>query len=447
VDIPEGFAEDDEALTQFLYLAPVGLAQVSMSGEIQMLNALSSQLLMPLSRDGGLENLFTALEGVAPELRQLTKTFPLPHGRICDSLCVQINVGPGGFSDPQILSLTLLKLDEHRLMAVLSDITLQMKRERLLRQSEAWFKAILTGVTDYALVSLDRVGRVDGWNTSIGRLTGFAEAEVLGRPYSIFFPDDATTEERLLDRLHEADASGWSLDEGWRVRADGTRFWGSTAIVPLIDRPRGVAEAERVFEFPDDAQYCMVMRDITERRAESEKYRLDMFCDHLTRIANRRTFFDAGALEIERYKRSPRSLSLLLFDVDDFKRVNDIFGHAGGDAVLRHLATTLASTFRQVDVVARLGGDEFAVLLPSTELSHAVVFAERLRRVIEAEGVEVDGQIIHYTVSGGIASMDQSMKGLDALMKRADDALYAAKAGGRNRLECWPVAAPTALVS
>ncbi|MBC7843380.1 MAG: sensor domain-containing diguanylate cyclase [Gemmatimonadaceae bacterium] len=447
MDRPHSVAEENEALTQFLYLAPVGLTQLSMSGEILMLNPISAQLLMPLSRDGGLENLFTALEGVAPELRYLASNFVLPHGRICDGMRVQLNAGVRGVSDPQFLSLTLLKLDESRLMAVLSDITLQVKRERLLRQNEAWFNAILAGVTDYALVRLDGVGRVEAWNTSIGRVTGFSEADVIGRPYSIFSPDDATTADRDLDRLHEADASGWSIDEGWRVKADATRYWGSAAIVPLIDRAQRNAEDDCALDFPDDAQYCMVIRDITERRAGSEKHRLDTICDHLTGIANRRTFFEAGELEIERYRRSPRPVSLLLFDADNFKRVNDVFGHAGGDAVLRHLATLLASTFRQVDVVARLGGEEFAVLLPSCDLSQAVALAERFRRSIEAEGVEVDGEMIHYTVSGGIAAMDDSVSGLDALVKRADDALYAAKAAGRNRLERWPVPAPAAQVT
>ena len=447
MESPSIHIKDLEALTQFLYLAPVGLAQLRMDGEILMLNPISSQLLMPLSRDGGLENLFSALENVAPELRHLASSFAEPNGRICDDLRVQVNAGVRGRSDPQFFSLTLLKLDEDRLMAVLSDITLQMKRERLLRQSDAWFNAILMGVTDYSLVSLDGLGRVESWNTSIGRVTGFTEDAILGRPYSIFFPDDATTEHGLHDRLHEADANGWSIDEGWRVKSDGTRFWGSAAIVPLIDRQRDDSDGESAFQAPEDAHYCMIIRDITERREESEKYRLATFCDHLTGIANRRTFFDAGQLEIDRFKRSPRPLALLLFDADNFKHVNDVVGHPGGDAVLRHFAATLASAFRQVDVVARLGGEEFAVLLPSTELSQAIAVAERFRLRIEAEGVEVDGQIVHYTVSGGLAMMDSSVTGLDALLKRADGALYAAKAAGRNRLECWPVSSITALAS
>jgi len=430
-------AEEYEALIQFLYLSPVGLAQTSLDGEISMINPVSAQLLMPLSRDGNLTNLFTALEGVAPELRQLTAQFSPAHGMVCDALRIQLNAGVRGKSDPQMLSLNLLKLDETRLMAVLSDVTLQVKRERQLKHSEAWFNAILSGVTDYAMVSLDSRGCIDDWNTSIGRVTGFDREAVLGQPYSIFYPHDATTPDRVLDRLREADESGWSLDDGWRLKADGTRFWGSAMISPVRDRPNSDAVAQLSAGNQDEPAYCMIVRDITDKREASETHRLATTCDHLTGIANRRAFFEAAAIELDRWQRWPRKLSLVLFDADHFKRVNDTHGHPAGDAVLSHLATLLTATFRQVDVVARVGGEEFAVLLPSTDAEGAAAVAERLRQAVESQPVEVDGVPIRCTISGGVATMDADLGDLDALMKRADQALYAAKAAGRNRIECW----------
>ncbi len=433
-----------EALTQFLYLAPVGLTQLAMDGTIAMINPISAQLLMPLSRDGSLDNLFTTLQDVAPELRHLTESFGMPNGMVCDSLHVQLSAGVRGVSDPKILSLTLLKLDEHRLMAVLSDVSQQMKRDRLLRQNEAWFNAILTGITDYAMVSLDTRGCIVQWNASIGRVTGFSEEAVVGKPYSIFYPEDATTRDRVADRLHEAEANGWSIDDGWRIRADGTRFWGSAVVVPLIE-PKGPNDRayDAAAEYADDARFCLVLRDITEQRAASEAHRLQSSCDHLTGVANRRTFFEAAELEIERYRRSPRPLSLILFDADNFKRVNDVFGHPGGDAVLREFGALLMATFRQVDVVARLGGEEFAVLLPSADLRGASAVGERFRLAVETSEVDADGARIRYTVSGGVATMDEEVAGLDELIKRADAALYAAKAAGRNRIEVWSTSEPS----
>jgi diguanylate cyclase (GGDEF)-like protein/PAS domain S-box-containing protein len=421
---------EHEALIQFLYLAPVGLVQVGIDGEIVMLNPISAQLLMPLSHDGNLANLFTALEGVAPELRHLCSQFTQCNGMICDGLHIHLNAGSGqGKDTPQVLSLTLLKLDASRLMAVLKDVTQQVRRDRQLRQSEAWLNAILHGISDYALVALDRSGRITEWNESIGRVTGFG-ASAVGAPYSIFYPEGAMTAEHLLDRLREADGNGWSLDEGQRLRADGSRFFGSAMIAPLPEPPFGD-------DGRDQAAYCLILRDISDKRGASEKRRRALFADHLTGLANRRAFFESGELELARSKHTPRATALILFDADHFKTVNDRFGHAAGDAVLRHLADTLTDTFRDVDVVARIGGEEFAVLLPSTGLAGAAAVAERVRALVAASSVSVDGASIRYTVSAGVTEMDDSAGALDGLLKRADQALYTAKAMGRNRIHCW----------
>ena len=434
---PPSLDEDYEALIQFLYLAPVGLVQASMDGEIIMINPISAQLLMPLAPTGDLSNLFKTLESVAPELRHLCGAFVQPYGKVCDALRLQVNAGQPGVTDPQVLSLTVLKLDETRLMAVLDDVTVQVKRERQLRQNEVWFNAILTGITDYALVSLDRHGCIEGWNASIGRVHGFTDSYVQGKPYSVLFPADATTPDALIDRLHDADQNGWSLVEGYCINADGSRFWASTMITPLHERDlllKQTRPAEAVFPEPS---YCLVVRDISDKREASERNRLATSCDFLTGIANRRAFFEAAELELERKKRTPRAVSLILFDADNFKRINDRFGHPVGDAVLRHFAVSLTETFRQVDVVARVGGEEFAVLLPSTDLEGACKVADRLRALVASSAIEIDGNTIHYTVSGGVATMELEVSGLDGLMKRADQALYAAKARGRNCIEHW----------
>ena len=428
--------EELEALLQFLYMAPVGLVQTSITGEIVMINPLSAQLLMPLSRHGDLSNLFTALESVAPDLRSLVEGFGEPSGTVCDALRIQVDAGVWGKRPARVLSLGLLKLDETRLMAVLNDVSIHVERERLLKQSEAWFDAILTGVQDYAFVDLDGEGHIVEWNPSIARVTGFGPDQVSGQPFSLFYPPDATTPDRVGDRLREADDNGWSLDDGWRTKADGSRFWGSAMIAPLGHRHARTGPADA--DATPERTYCLILRDITDKREASEAQRRATSCDHLTGIANRRTFFEAAELEIDRRKRSPRPLSLIVFDVDHFKRVNDTHGHPAGDAVLRKLAAVLVATFRQVDVVARLGGEEFGVLLPSTGLDDAARVAERFRMAMAAQPVEVDGVLIPCTVSGGVATMEDGAGGLDLLMKRADKALYTAKSDGRNRIGRQP---------
>lgn len=430
-------AQEYEALLQFLYMAPVGLVQLATDGSILMLNPLSAQLLMPLSRDGELSNLFDALAPVAPDLRLLCGQFGAPCGQVCDATRLYLHAdGAGG--GPQVLSLSMLKLDAGRLMAVLSDITLQDRRERQLRKTDAWLNAIMTNISDYALVSLDRQGRVEAWNESIGRVTGYPPA-IKGQPYSLFYPAGATTPEQLLDRLREADENGWALDEGLRLRADGGQFWGSAMISPLPGREEPAGSGR-----PGDAEaaYCMIIRDISDRRDASENLRKAAYCDHLTGLSNRRAFFEAADLELLRRKQALRPVSLIMLDADHFKAINDQYGHPAGDAVLCQLAATMRAVCRQVDVLARIGGEEFAVILPSVDRADALLVAERLRAQVQQVPAVYERQLIAYTISIGVAVMDDALAGFDALMKRADQALYAAKQRGRNQVACWDAATP-----
>ena len=417
-----------EALIQFLYIAPIGLLQARMDGEILMVNPLCAQLLMPLSRDGNLNNLYTALDSLAPDLRSRVEAFAQAHGMVCEGWQLNVPADPLQKAGRRILSLTLLKLDEERLMAVLGDVTESVQRERQLRQSQAWINTIVTGLTDYALLTLDDQGRARDWNTSVERVTGRDSASTVHQPYSVFYPPDALDATGAIDRLHEADRSGWSLDEGWRQRADGSRFWGSCLIAPL-HVPGEVGAEERC--------YSLVIRDVSDRREATEALRRAVACDHLTGLTNRRALFEACELELERWRRAPRPLSLVLIDADHFKRINDEHGHATGDAVLRHLAASMSCTFRAMDVVARLGGEEFVVLLPGCDERAALAVAQRLCERIAEHEVVAEGVAVRCTVSVGVAMMDSDVDSVEALIERADRAMYAAKAGGRNRVACW----------
>jgi diguanylate cyclase (GGDEF)-like protein len=154
--------------------------------------------------------------------------------------------------------------------------------------------------------------------------------------------------------------------------------------------------------------------------------------DHLTGARSRRAFFDLAAREQARTQRRGSPLSLLLFDVDHFKRINDTWGHATGDRVLVDIVQRTGSVVRSIDPVARLGGDEFAVLLPDTGPDTALLVAERLRSALARAPEAAAGRIeAGYTVSIGVATLDAG-ESIEALLSRADAALYAAKAGGRN---------------
>lgn len=150
--------------------------------------------------------------------------------------------------------------------------------------------------------------------------------------------------------------------------------------------------------------------------------------DGLTGLANRRVFEEVLAREVARSRRSHEPVSLVVFDVDNFKRVNDTRGHQAGDEVLRHVAHALAATARDIDLVARYGGEEFTVILPNCNLDDAVRVAERMR-----SSVHDDPQLEGITLSAGVADIPTNAGDEESLIAAADEAMYTSKRGGRDR--------------
>ncbi|HEY6773478.1 MAG TPA: GGDEF domain-containing protein [Oxalicibacterium sp.] len=155
--------------------------------------------------------------------------------------------------------------------------------------------------------------------------------------------------------------------------------------------------------------------------------------DFLTGAWSRRAFFELADRELVRVRRTGRALSLLLFDVDHFKQINDTHGHAVGDRVLQEIVQRVEKEIRGMDCIARVGGEEFAVLLPETDAAAAMVIAERLRLTLAAVPDTAQIRLVPCTVSIGMAVRTEQESVAD-LMRRADAALYQAKAGGRNRI-------------
>ena len=173
--------------------------------------------------------------------------------------------------------------------------------------------------------------------------------------------------------------------------------------------------------------------DNIEANYHEEIYRL-MTTDALTQTHNRRYFNEALEREYNRSLRYRRALSLVLFDIDHFKKINDTYGHVAGDSVLRQLSLVVKPRLRQQDVLARIGGEEFAILLPEVEIEGARVAAEKVRTLVEAARFLVDSKEFGCTVSVGLTAFDARMTSPQALYETADKNLYAAKNGGRNRV-------------
>jgi two-component system cell cycle response regulator len=168
-----------------------------------------------------------------------------------------------------------------------------------------------------------------------------------------------------------------------------------------------------------------------ERAYHEEIYRLTTV-DGLTQIFNKRYFAEALDREIARASRYRRELSLVMFDLDHFKDVNDTHGHLAGDSVLKTLAHTIKTRIRTEDIFARYGGEEFAIILPEIEGHNAHQFAEKIRRIVETTEFRFEGTKIPVTISMGVATLDLEEPAAAALIKRADERLYEAKSAGRN---------------
>jgi diguanylate cyclase (GGDEF)-like protein/PAS domain S-box-containing protein len=229
-------------------------------------------------------------------------------------------------------------------------------------------------------------------------------------------PDDLSKVSEGMDILF--DKGVHTYEYRW-CKADGTYIW-------IQDSLKLIHDAD---ERPD---YMVGMwQDITERKHIEEEISLMATTDALTGIANRRELNRQLEKEIERSKRYGVPLSLIMYDIDYFKRVNDTFGHDAGDRVLQTLTALVKSNIRTVDIVARWGGEEFMILMPQSDAEAAGDAAEKLRQKIVEHPFE---QVGNLTVSFGVTAFT-SDDDLNVFLKRVDDALYHAKENGRNRVE------------
>ena len=212
---------------------------------------------------------------------------------------------------------------------------------------------------------------------------------------------------------------------GPHFKQDGTPGWISTNKWPMFD---------------DDGKTVIgifgISRDVTQTVLRENELREMATTDFLTGVATRRDFIGAARHELDIMQRNPsHCCALLMLDLDHFKKINDTFGHAAGDAVLQHVTRLATREIRRVDRIGRLGGEEFAILMPGTDMAGACNFAERLRQTVADTPLEFAGHSISVTVSIGLSALLSSDTSPEQAVARADKAMYQAKNAGRNRVE------------
>ena len=260
----------------------------------------------------------------------------------------------------------------------------------------------------------------------LGRRVPLTKNEyIVGRVPEVDIVIERDSVSRRHARLIRNDVEGWCLEDLGSTN-------GSFVNDLRIERARPLADGDQLRV--GDAIYKFLTGSNVESAYHEEIYRLTIL-DGLTGVHNKRYFLEFLERELAGALRHNHPLTLVMFDIDHFKRINDERGHLAGDQTLKTLTARLKARMRREDLLARYGGEEFAVLLAATDLNGGVRFAEDVRRRVQAEPFEFDGESFPVTVSLGVACVqgEQGVTGTE-LIKRADEKLYAAKHAGRNRV-------------
>ncbi len=194
------------------------------------------------------------------------------------------------------------------------------------------------------------------------------------------------------------------------------------------------------------SQICIIVYDVTDSASNqlglhkaNEQLRQLSITDGLTKLYNRAYWQECLSQEYNRYQRKPIDVTLMMMDIDFFKKVNDTYGHPAGDAVLRKLSETLKSHLRSTDVAGRYGGEEFAIILLDSDVIKSITVAERLRKAVEAIVVHYENMVIKFTISVGLCQLEKDTASAKDWLINTDNCLYYSKKNGRNQVTAYGV--------
>jgi diguanylate cyclase (GGDEF)-like protein len=290
----------------------------------------------------------------------------------------------------------------------------------------------------FGIFVLDRQMNVLMWNRFMHDHSGLSAEQVVGKSIFASFPElPRVWFTRKLESVFQLGSFAFS---SWEQRPYLFKFDHDRPITGGVDFMQQDCTFMPIMRDREVEAVCVTVSDVThvsmmQREREEAVAKLQEYADRdgLTGIANRRYFEARLRDEYTRWQRYGGELSILLFDLDHFKKINDQFGHVVGDTVLREMAQRVSHVVRAQDTFGRFGGEEFALLLPCTPLEDAMLVAEKIRNTIGDRAVDVQGVDVPVTASVGGASARVGVPAYEALINEADAALYSAKRQGRNR--------------
>lgn len=314
----------------------------------------------------------------------------------------------------------------------------------LLDASELhWLLDIVQSI-DVGVVVLDRDYRVQVWNSFMENHSGKSAHQVAQRSMLELFPEIDRT--WFTQKMDTAIMLGTRVFTIWEQRPYLVRFNNYQPITGLVDHMyQNVTILPLRTVNTSTEHVCLIIYDVTnvavnKLQLEAANAQLQELALHdgLTGLLNRRHWESCLEREFARHNRYSNPASLVLFDIDHFKKLNDTYGHQAGDEVIRQVARITREMVRDTDYAGRYGGEEFVVLLADTPLQGASQFAERLRMAIEQLQISHEQLSLQCSVSVGVACIRTDMANHQALIEAADKALYQAKSAGRNQVVTSP---------
>ncbi len=335
-----------------------------------------------------------------------------------------IGLKKDGSTFPMELGVSEMVNDEGRqFVGITKDIT-NLKEAM---ESQARLASVVEN-TDDAVLGILLDGTITLWNRAAKTIFGYTETEIVGQHISILIPKDYEHEPAyLIETVKRGEVL--TNFETKRFRKDGSVIDVALTLSPFHDSNGNVVGISSIAR--DIRPQKMLLQ---EKEDLIKKLEAVTLTDALTGLWNRRGFAQRLDNELARFRRNRRPFSILLLDIDHFKKVNDTFGHSAGDRVLEELSLKLKVNMREMDTVCRWGGEEFLIMVVETDLAGAKRFAEKIRMAAEGMKVIFDGHTIPVTVSIGVSEFLRLDSSFDVILKEADTRLYQAKAEGRNRV-------------